>query len=201
MKKECSKCNNIKPLEEFHKKKKGKYGVESKCKLCKKEYDKQRKLKNPEKIKEIHKNYREKNKEVILEKQRIYRDQNRESYNAYQKEYRKERRKNDSLFKLTDNIRTLIGNSIRNRKYSKKSKIINILGCSIEELHKHLIKTFEDRYGIEFCNKEYEVHIDHVIPLSSAKTEDDILKLNHYSNLQYLYASDNLNKSNKINWE
>ena len=43
-----------------------------------------------------------------------------------------------------------------------------------------------------------EWHIDHVVPLASAKTEDEIYKLNHYSNLQPLWKIDNLKKSNKL---
>jgi hypothetical protein len=41
-------------------------------------------------------------------------------------------------------------------------------------------------------------HVDHIIPLSSGKTESELLKLNHYTNLKPLWAKDNLAKSNKI---
>ena len=43
-----------------------------------------------------------------------------------------------------------------------------------------------------------EWHIDHIIPLSSSKTEEDVFKLCHYTNLQPLWVNENLQKSNKI---
>ena len=72
-----------------------------------------------------------------------------------------------------------------------------MLGCSIDSLKRHLSKKFKigmswDNYGI------HGWHIDHIIPLSSAKTIEDIEKLCHYTNLQPLWAKDNLQKSNKI---
>ena len=43
-------------------------------------------------------------------------------------------------------------------------------------------------------------HIDHIIPLSTAITEEDVIRLCHYTNLQPLWAEDNLKKSNKLDW-
>ena len=47
-----------------------------------------------------------------------------------------------------------------------------------------------------YDNKE-KVHIDHIIPLATAKTEEDVIKLCHYTNLQLLKAKDNLKKGAK----
>jgi hypothetical protein len=49
-----------------------------------------------------------------------------------------------------------------------------------------------DNYGV------YGWHLDHIIPLSSAKNEEELKSLCHYTNLQPLWAFDNLSKFNKI---
>ena len=52
----------------------------------------------------------------------------------------------------------------------------------------------------EFGNLK-NVHIDHIIPMSTAKSEEEVIKLNQYTNLQLLKAEDNLEKSDKLNWK
>jgi hypothetical protein len=41
-------------------------------------------------------------------------------------------------------------------------------------------------------------NIDHIIPISSAQTEEEIYKLNHYTNLQPLWWEENMAKGKKI---
>ena len=41
-------------------------------------------------------------------------------------------------------------------------------------------------------------HIDHIIPTCTAKTEEDLIRLNHYTNLQPLWAEENLKKGSKL---
>ena len=80
---------------------------------------------------------------------------------------------------------------------SKRNKTFHIVGCPPEYLKEHLETQFVD--GMSWNNYgRYGWHIDHIIPLSSAKTEDELYKLCHYTNLQPLWAEDNLKKSNKI---
>ncbi len=45
---------------------------------------------------------------------------------------------------------------------------------------------------------KYGWHIDHIIPLASAKTEEELKSLCHYTNLQPLWAKENLSKGAKI---
>ena len=76
-----------------------------------------------------------------------------------------------------------------------------ILGCTIEYFINYLIKTYENNYKEKWDWKYLKnVHVDHVIPLASANTEEEVIKLCHYTNLQLLKAEDNLNKKDKLDW-
>jgi hypothetical protein len=77
----------------------------------------------------------------------------------------------------------------------KKNKTFEIVGCSPQFLKEHLEKQFVN--GMTWENRN-EWHIDHITPLSSAKTEEELYKLCHYTNLQPLWAEENLKKGNKI---
>jgi hypothetical protein len=77
----------------------------------------------------------------------------------------------------------------------KTQTTFEIIGCTPQELKEHLEKQFVDGMGWE---NRCEWHIDHIIPLSSAKTEEELYQLCHYTNLQPLWAIDNLKKSNNI---
>ncbi len=69
------------------------------------------------------------------------------------------------------------------------------LGCSLEYLKNHLESKFQP--GMTWENQG-KWHMDHIIPLSSTKIEKDLYKLCHYTNLQPLWAVDNLKKGKKI---
>ena len=56
-----------------------------------------------------------------------------------------------------------------------------------------------ENYGMYNGDLCFGWDIDHIIPVSSAKTEEEILKLNHYTNLQPLCSKENRDiKKNKI---
>ena len=142
---------------------------------------------NPEKMKASSQNYYENNKEKINEKHNEWLENNP----GYYSKLLKDRRKSDPLFKLTTNVRNLIRNSITNGGYKKNSRTYKILGCSFEEFMKYIESKFEDwmtwgNYG-KHKGKMFEFwSYDHIIPTSSAITEEDIIKLNHYTNFQPL---------------
>jgi hypothetical protein len=109
--------------------------------------------------------------------------------------YQMNRRKNDPLFALIGRVRAGIRQSIRKNGYKKNTKTEKILGCTWEEFKSHIEKQFLK--GMNWDNIS-DWHIDHIIPLSSAKTEQDIILLNNFTNLRPLFAIDNLQKGDKI---
>jgi hypothetical protein len=131
------------------------------------------------------------NAEYAKAKAKAYREVNKSKMREWSKEYRKEREKVDPVFKLARRIRTLIYIKIRSHGYTKKSKTYSILGCSYDEFSTHIAKQFTQ--GMTWENYG-DWHIDHIIPVASATTEDDVIRLNHYTNLQPLWARDNLVK-------
>lgn len=145
-----------------------------------------------EKIKEYQRQYYLKNKQKSIE----YQKKNRERINKVAREYRKKRMENDILFKLNMNIRNSIRQSFYNKSLKKKKISKNILGCSFEEFKLYLESKFENWMNWEnrsLYNGQlnYGWDIDHIIPLSYAKTEEDLYKLNHYTNLQPLCSFTN----------
>jgi hypothetical protein len=213
----CSKCKVEKEFIEFYKHKKGKNGLHPSCKNCCKQYNKQYELDNKENRKEYNKQYHIDNKQQIKQ----YKKENIDKISKYQKQYeldnkenrkeyhikyridnkervnirQKNRMETDYLFKLICNTRNLIRISIKGKGYSKKSKTYKILGCSFEDFKQHLESQFTE--GMTWENQGVW-HLDHVYPVSLATDEQHLIKLNHYTNFQPLWAEDNIKKSNKL---
>lgn len=187
----CSKCKEEKILSEYYKKESCLMGVNSYCKLCQLKLKQKHRKENPEKYKQQTKKYYLKTKDIQAEKKKKWISENREKYNSYWTN----RKKNDEVFKLVMGMRSRIWKYSTLLNITKKNKTFEIVGCSPQELKEHLEKQFVA--GMNWENRT-EWHIDHIVPLSSAKTEEELYKLCHYTNLQPLWAEENLKKSNKI---
>lgn len=182
----CSVCKQNLPLSEFWKRLYGKYryGVSGRCKVCSKEitknkatYKKEWKAKNKERLKELDRQYRIVNK-VKIKEQKL--------------EYEYVRRNTDLHFRKETNIRRLVKGAIRSGIGLKPGTFTTkVIGCTYEYLSYYLISKALMHYGY-FCNKLF--HIDHIIPLKLAKSYEDLIELNHYTNLQYLTPEDNYKK-------
>lgn len=173
---------------------------------------------NKEKIKEYQKKYREENKNILKEKyqetKKLYRVENKEKIKEYKKNYNennkgkiKESRKNyvnnklntDPIYKFKHNVRHLISSSIKKRGGKKLTKTEIILGCTFNEFRTYIENKFEnwmnwDNYGnpkdgIYELNKTWD--FDHIIPVTQGMNEIEIIKLNHYTNIQPLCSYHN----------
>lgn len=212
--KTCSICKESKPLTEFSKNKRRTDGYNRECKSCTREYKKQYYHRNKKKIDDINKLYWVNNKERLLEGQKEYRNNNRESIKEtnskwldanrekvqiYQKEYKKRNKesikrykkewsknriKTDGVFKFKLNLRALVRSAIKKKGYKKNTKTESILGCDYQTLFEY----FESKFTPEMNWDNYGSYwdIDHIIPLATAITESEVIRLNHYTNLQPL---------------
>lgn len=148
-----------------------------------------------EQAKEYKKKYRAKNADMIRQQKTIY-ARTSPVAKAQRARYKKRRLERDPVFATKERMRKFLVDSFLRRGYKKNSHSEEIIGCDWQTLTNHLFETWRQRYGTVYAGEDY--HIDHIIPLSEAKTEDEVIKLCHYTNLQLLRPSDNLSKSNKI---
>jgi len=204
----CNICGLEKEFSHFHKWKYGPNGLKRECKECRKiktylyylnnsesiknKVAKYRK-ENPKKVSDVKKKIYERKKTTILKKAADYRKKNRKTIT--QKDI--ERRKTDPIHKLKHTMNSRLRMFLKTKNLSKRNKTFSVIGCTPIELKEHLENKFVS--GMSWENQG-EWHIDHIIPLSSAQTEDEIYELCHYTNLQPLWAEDNLKKSNKLNY-
>ena len=150
---------------------------------------------NCEKRKASSKAYHQANPEKIKALKKAYREANRERANAWCRS----RYASDPLFKLSITYRTTIARGFKRACFKKDAKSLDCLGCSWEEFQDHIQSQFYDRAEtgekMTFENHGYYGwHLDHITPISSAKTKEDVIRLSHYTNFQPLWSEDNYEK-------
>lgn len=144
-----------------------------------------------------YKKYYKNNKEQINTKRRVYVEKNRDKIRNRHKNYCNRRFKTDVQYKLSNNLRTRLNTTIKGN--FKSGSAVRDLGCTIEQLKQYLESKFQ--LGMSWDNHTLDGwHIDHIKPLSSFDLSDrkQLLEACHYTNLQPLWAKDNLTKSDKI---
>lgn len=216
MNKKCNKCQEIKDVSEFYKKANrgdGLAGYTHVCKVCtrtttrkykrddvdkfdKLKYSQEYKQKNKEKLDEYYIKWKNENEDNLRIKRQEYYQKNKERIKRKNYDYCKRRKTYDPLYKLRLGIRSLILLSFKSNFTKKSKKTSEILGCTFEDFKIYLESKFDENMNWE--NQGTYWHLDHIIPISSAQTEQEVYKLNHYTNFQPLYWLDNLKKSNKI---
>lgn len=190
----CSKCNKELPttLKYFHKEKKGKYGLRSICKECrKKEY-----IDNIEDRKKYRKKQYEKNRSKYIEEAIKWRKENKIRVN----ERRKERRKKNPHLRIKSTMSKNIWRSLKKMGTSKRGYTWErIVDYTVKDLMNHLEEQFQE--GMTWDNYG-EWHIDHICPQSifyfTSYEDEEFKKCWSLENLQPLWAIDNLKKGDKI---
>lgn len=176
---------------------------------------------HPDKVKEIKKKWRDNNPDYYekyisdpmhreIKRSQARRYSHTEKSIAYRKHYRQEnkeqikayktdRMKEDPIFNLRIRVSKLVGITLRQRNYSKNTRTYKIIGLQYPELWAYLERTWLENYGTKWNGESYD--IDHIRPLSSADTEQELFALWNWQNLQLLSHDDNMNKLDKLNWE
>lgn len=105
--------------------------------------------------------------------------------------YQKQRREKDPTFALAGRIRCRVGAFLKSSGVRSTTRTSEMVGCSWGELRSHIEGQFAT--GMSWSNGG-EWHIDHIVPLVLARTEQDVIELSHYSNLRPMWKHDNLRK-------
>jgi hypothetical protein len=153
--------------------------------------------KNPNKKASGDRDWYLKNKAYVLIKVKEWQNNNPDKVRGYHRKYKKNKSNSDLNFKIAGNLRIRV-RKLLGRK-TKVGSVIDKLGCSVSELRFYLEGKFKD--GMNWEN--YGVHgwhIDHKIPLSFFDLTDkaQFSQACHYTNLQPMWAIENIKKSNKI---
>lgn len=212
-KKPCSWCKKVKPVEEFYPSKKETCGYRSECIQCKLEYGKKYENKS-----EYRQRYRDRTKDYTKKYNNEYYQDNKEhlkkhglEYNIANRGVRKaaEKIRNENpiyRLRLRTNtvIKTAVYIKIRGNGHTYKKEAEELLGCTLEFFVDYLKSqfidwmSFENSGGNNIGKYKNNWQIDHIIPLSFAKNEKEVILLNHWTNFQPLCAKRNNEKGAKI---
>lgn len=173
--KTCTGCKVEKDWSEFRKTPNGQHGVNSQCKVCDSKRTAEAKAKRPEHYKRWQDNYN--------------------------RTYSTNRAKVDPVFRERRTASLITGKFLR-KGYSSNGQAELLTGCTRDELIQHLYNTIKDPVtASKWVESGYSgrvLEVDHIVPLSSAKTIGDVHSLMHYTNLQLLTRAENVLKRNSL---
>ena len=178
--KRCTKCKEEKELLKFKKRTDYKHLYRSHCILC----DKKQK-----------RNYYNKNKIRILDGQKQFRLRNKDRVRSRKQKWKQKKMKSSPIFKTLKRLRTRMAYALKGKQ--KTANTMALLGCTVEDLRSHLQSQFTE--GMTWENRGKVWHIDHLLPCASFDLNDPEQQRRcfHYTNLQPLFAFDNMSKGEK----
>lgn len=149
---------------------------------------------NPEKVREKTRRYIKKHPDRCKGRNDRWARETRDKVAARKRRYAQSKR-HCPLFQLAHRIRTTTREAFKRKKLKKKNLTIDMLGCSWEILKQHIEKQFTK--GMNWKNMS-KWHIDHIVPLASARDADELIALAHFTNLRPLWAEENMAKGDSI---
>jgi hypothetical protein len=201
----------------FSKDKNKKDGLNINCRSCCRNLYNDYRIKNESKEKERQKRYNKGKRNIDKEKMKVYKNEyyiknkdrlseNAKTYRSENREFLNNRRKLNINRRLNDIISYSIRSGLKKINHRKNSRTKEILGCDLSEFKLYIESKFDTwmnwenwgKYNGEF---NYGWDLDHIIPISSAQSKEDVIKLNHYTNLQPLCSKINrFIKADSINF-
>ena len=167
------------------------------------EYHREYRAENPEKNKINTKKYRENNPDKAKESTKKYKANNQDKIKAYRESYKdrknelsKIKKATDPVYNLKCTVRSGILKAFTRINCKKNNKTVEILGCTYEFFRDYIESKFEqwmtwDNKGLYNGELNHGWDLDHIIPIDTAISEEDVIRLNHYTNLQPLCSKIN----------
>ena len=219
----CTKCNILKPLDQFGNDNSKPDGKRPSCKECKSKSDKEYRDKhleekrakdrqyakdnaikqrekakkwyydNTTRAKEAMKNWRMSNQEKVQEYKKAYNEKNKDKMRVYMNNYQKNRYVND----LNYHIKSLL--NARLRSYVKKeTQTLEYINCSIEQFKSWIEYQFDSNMSWENMGSYW--HFDHVVPCASFdfSKQDEIYECYNWTNIRPLEKIENISKGSRI---
>lgn len=196
----CPKCKENKSLHEYHNNKNKKYGKETYCKICLNKNAKNKYIEDPrfeyhkkysknEKTKQYQKEYRLKNKEKIKQVISKWYYDNKERHLHKTTQNKKIKKNIDPSFKIADYVRSRILSALKKQRINKNNKTLELIGCSFKQYKQHLESQFKPEMTWENHGEIWE--IDHIKPCSSFDLTDieQQKQCFHYTNTQPLFKT------------
>lgn len=150
---------------------------------------------NPQSFKDRKARYVCSHSEMVKESNKRYRAENKQK----RTDYERIKRQTDPVYRFRTSFRCLIGGYLRKRGYKGGKTVWDVVGCDFDSFLAYITSLFEDGMTLDNYGPRGGCwNIDHIIPICTAKTDEDLERLNHYTNLRPMWASENYKKSKKV---
>lgn len=189
---ETKKQSRLKKIDQYLQRNRDRYYANREEILAK---TKEKRLANLDESKRRERETYQRRKDAAVERQKQYYRETKSERLKYYAKYQKERAKSDPVYALGKLVRRRISLALSKGGYQKESRTQEMLGCDYEYLKRHLEKQFLK--GMSWENRGSGWHIDHIVPLASAKTKEEVIALCHFTNLRPMWALENISKGAK----